>query len=666
MTRLDALRVGAAALNQGTLDWDGNLARIEAAVGEARAAGVGLLCLPELAIPGHGAEDLFRAPFVAATSLEVLEAIAASTKELLVTVGLPIEHEGARYDAHAVLFDGALVALVPKQALSEGPLFDERRWFDPWPPTRRVTTRVLGREVPLGPLELELGREGLRVGLDLEETLPSPALARARGLDVVLHPIPSHFALGRSALRRAHAAAGARRYDATYVMANLLGNEAGTTIHDGLVLIASPSRSSASDAAGDDVALTEGPRFSFRDHTLVHAPLADRAARRPGERDRLVLEGTLVRGPSRASLGAAARAGGLEASRFEDLVRALGLALFDYLRRSRTRGFVVSLSGGTDSALVATAVALMVRLARAELSQAELAARLADVPGLEGLADERALVGALLTTLYQATPQSGEATRSAARRVAEALGARHHECDVGPLVAGYVERAEAALGRPLDWARDDVALQNVQARTRSPMAWMLANVEGKLLLATGNRSEAAVGYATMDGDTAGSLAPIGSVDKHSLRALLRWLASEASGELRVAALGAVDAIAPTAELRPADRHQTDEDDLMPYELLDRIERLVVDERRAPEEAFALLREADPGLDVEALGVFLARFIRLFFQSQWKRERFAPALHLDDRSLDAKSAVRLPILSSGLARELERLARVVRAARAARG
>ena len=81
------------------------------------------------------------------------------------------------------------------------------------------------------------------------------------------------------------------------------------------------------------------------------------------------------------------------------------------------------------------------------------------------------------------------------------------------MVAGYVGAVEGAIGRTLAWETDDVALQNIQARVRSPSIWLLANLRGAILLTTSNRSEIAVGYATMDGDTSGGLAPIAGIDK---------------------------------------------------------------------------------------------------------------------------------------------------------
>ena len=106
------------------------------------------------------------------------------------------------------------------------------------------------------------------------------------------------------------------------------------------------------------------------------------------------------------------------------------------------------------------------------------------------------------------TRNSGRQTLSAAETISKAVGAEFLEWNVDKEVDGYVRTVSHAIGRELDWQRDDVALQNIQARARGPGIWLLANLRGALLLTTSNRSEAAVGYATMDGDTCGGLAPM--------------------------------------------------------------------------------------------------------------------------------------------------------------
>jgi NAD+ synthase (glutamine-hydrolysing) len=212
-----------------------------------------------------------------------------------------------------------------------------------------------------------------------------------------------------------------------------------------------------------------------------------------------------------------------------------------------------------------------------------------------------------------------------------------------------------SIGRPLTWEADDVARQNVQARARSPGVWMMANLTGALLVSTSNRSEAAVGYATMDGDTSGGIAPLAGIDKAYLRRWLAWL--ETAGPAGIGplpALAAVNAQAPTAELRPAAAGQTDEADLMPYDVLDRAERYAVRDRLDPVAVWRRLRADFPGHPPAQLARWTERFFTLWSRNQWKRERYAPSFHLDDENLDPKTWCRFPILSGGYARELAAL------------
>jgi NAD+ synthase (glutamine-hydrolysing) len=239
--------------------------------------------------------------------------------------------------------------------------------------------------------------------------------------------------------------------------------------------------------------------------------------------------------------------------------------------------------------------------------------------------------------------------------LADALGAQMACLDIDELIKLYVSGIEKVLGRQLNWESDDLALQNIQARARGPNVWLLANVRGALLLATSNRSEAAVGYATMDGDTCGGLSPIAGIDKAFLRQWLRWLETEGPAGLHsVPALAPVNRLAPTAELRPLSESQTDEDDLMPYEILDPIERAAIRDKQTPLEVFRLMRSQFPQFAIDQLHQWVERFFQLWCRNQWKRERYAPSFHVDDENLDPKSWCRFPILSGGFRRELDEL------------
>ncbi|RYD49217.1 MAG: NAD(+) synthase, partial [Verrucomicrobiaceae bacterium] len=339
----------------------------------------------------------------------------------------------------------------------------------------------------------------------------------------------------------------------------------------------------------------------------------------------------------------------------EEFTRAVSLALFDYLRKSHTRGFTVSLSGGADSAAVVALIHMMARLILAREDAAEILEKL---PFIRRPQDPADLTGQLLTTAYQATRNSGGVTRNAAAVLAKAIGARHHELDIAAIHESYVDLIGKAVGRELDWKQDDIALQNIQARVRSPGIWMIANITNTLLLSTSNRSEAAVGYATMDGDTSGSLAPIAGIDKAWLRKWLRWL--ETDGPIIGGApsclpeLSVINVQQPTAELRPADAAQTDEGDLMPYPVLDVIERAAIRDKRGPADVFEIIRREFPHYPGALLLTWLRRFFQLWSRNQWKRERYAPSFHLDDQNLDPKTGCRWPILSGGFRLELDEL------------
>jgi NAD+ synthase (glutamine-hydrolysing) len=341
----------------------------------------------------------------------------------------------------------------------------------------------------------------------------------------------------------------------------------------------------------------------------------------------------------------------------EEFVRAEALALFDYLRKSRSHGFVVSLSGGADSAATASLVHLMVAFGLRELGAEKFGARLSYIFKTIPDGDAKAITAKLLTTAYQSCDNSGSVTREAARVVAGALGACHYEWDVGQIVRDYIQIIGRATGTQFNWHDHDIPLQNIQARARSPGIWLLANFKNALLLATSNRSEAAVGYATMDGDTSGGLSPLAGIDKAWLRQWLRWLETTGpSGLYPIAALDLVNRQAPTAELRPPDCKQTDEDDLMPYDVLDAIERAAIRDKRSPVEVFEILLLRYPRHDPKQLNIWVARFFKLWCRNQWKRERYAPSFHLDDENLDPKTWCRFPILSGGFEVELQELSK----------
>ena len=671
---MDLLRVAGATLNQTPLDFEGNRKRIVAAIEEAQALGVELLCLPELAVTGYGCEDAFFSLETAKRADESLKAILPKTKGIAVVIGLPHFYYGAMYNAAAVVQDGKVLGLNAKRVLPKEGVHYEPRWFRPWPFGRVAETTCTSVRVPFGDLRYRLGGIGVAIEICEEawDSVPASAV-HADAVDLVLNPSASHFALGKYAKRENLVANSSRALQVTYVYSNLVGLEGGRVIYDGGVFL----------AEGGEI-VTRGPRFSYKDHEITWRdinPELARVAKLKGKPVREPMEGIqgtaygvfsgVPGGSGGASYGTSSYASPeiagadphqirasakpalkalVSAPRIwpkeEEFLRATTLGLFDYMRKCRAQGFVLSLSGGVDSAATAVLVAQMFAIAFQELG-ADVAWRRLGLAGPAPSSSRDAVTKHLLC-IYQRTANSGAVTQTAARNVAAALGAAFHDADVSPLVEAYVERATTILGRPLTWANDDMALQNIQARARAPLAWLIANALGFLLLTTGNRSEAAMGYATMDGDTAGGLAPLGGIDKHFLRSWLVWAETEcALGLGKIAALNGVNAQEPTAELRPrvaGAKEQTDEADLMPYAVLTRIERYFVRDHLGPDDILRSLALDFPEIAAATLAAHMQRFFTLWSQNQWKRERLAPSFHVDDLSLDPKTWCRYPILS----------------------
>lgn len=652
------IKVAAASVNQVPLDWDGNRRRLLAAIEHARNERVGVLCLPEMCVTGYGCEDAFHARFVVDTAWAELATMLPATGGMVVSFGLPVRHRNGLFNGAVLVVDGVVAGIVCKRHLAGDGVHYEPRWFKPWPadvraeadlPVNLPAHRGPGGGVPLGDLHFDVG--GVRIGFEICEDAwvaqrPGGELAR-QGVDIILNPSASHFAFGKHEVRQRFVIEGSRAFGVTYVYSNLLGNEAGRVIYDGGLLIAS----------GGEL-LSRGRRFSFRDHELVTA-VVDLDHNRTTQlrsasftpdvverHDCVHVDFSAPEPPLTSATGTGSPAEwelGPHVKE-EEFSRAVALGLWDYRRKSGSTGFVLSLSGGADSSACAVLVHLATRLAALD-GVGPAAAAPGEAEGFENT----------LLCVYQRTVNSSEATLESARAVATGLGAGFHVLDVDAVVAAYRAMAEQVSGRTLTWEADDLALQNVQARARAPSVWMLANLRNALLLTTSNRSESAVGYATMDGDTCGGLAPLAGIDKQYLRAWLRWMqATGPEGVGPYPCLAPVNSLQPTAELKPAGDNQTDEGDLMPFPVLDRIERFAIRDKQSPAEVMVRLGVEFPQFDTATLKLWTRRFFTLWRRNQWKRERYAPSFHLDDADLDPRSWCRFPILSGAYVRELARL------------
>jgi len=650
------LRLGAGILNQTPLDWEGNTNRILESIQLARQKDVHVLCLPELCVTGYGCEDMFLAPHVWRTSWEMLHRIVPETDGMIVSVGLPMFVTNGVYNTACVMSHGRIAGFVAKQHLAGDGLHYEPRWFRAWPAETTSEFHADGHSWPIGDLLFDC--DGVRIGFEICEDAwvagrPGNRMAEC-GVDIILNPSASHFAFGKHEIRKRFVLEGSRSFGVSYVYANLIGNEAGRAVYDGGALIAS---------GGDMIAA--GPRFRFQETDVVAADVDVELTRtrRAGIHsmsahvnedvfDRIIpIPGKFVSVSSPLESPRELRT----ESKVDEFTQVIALALFDYLRKSRAWGFVVSMSGGADSSACAVLIRSMVERGIHDLGLEGFKARLSYIPNLSEAASPDALMHMLFAGMYQGTRNSSEVTRNAAEQVTRSVGGNYFEISVDEIVERYTVAIEHVIDRKLTWQQDDIALQNIQARTRSPSVWMLTNIRNALLLSTSNRSEAAVGYATMDGDTSGGLSPIAGIDKAFLREWLSIVEVKGSASVEpVSALQLVNSQQPTAELRPGEYAQTDEGDLMPYPLLDHIERLAIRDKFSPAEIMETLRREHPEYNVGQLTVWVRRFFTLWSRNQWKRERYAPSFHVDDKNLDPKTWCRFPILSGGFQYELAQL------------
>lgn len=664
------LTIATASINTTPLDVIGHLGLIEQAVNQAVKDKTDLLLLPELALTGYGCEDMFFCGDWLETLPEYLKELSGQLpRQMMVALGFPLLIPGGQvFNAVALMSRDRIHGIVCKQNLARNGIHYEPRWFTPWPAGEVMQIEFAGQTVPVGDLVFDV--QGVRIGFEICEdawvaTRPGHALYE-RQVDVILNPSASHFAIGKQKIRRQFVCEGSRAYGAVYVYTNLLGCEAGRAVYDGDAMIASNGE-----------LVMSSNRLSF-------APVQVRSATVNlglNRSQRLISSQRLHPAEQKGVIDVEFQWGSEDyqraltpATTFADedphevACRAIALGLWDWQRKTYTGGFAVSLSGGADSALCSALVWFAQVQAAVTLGEDDYRRILSSgriqignrghKPLLDWIRDD--VMPHVLTTVYQGSEHSGSITRNAASGLAAEMGAQHHDWSIADLVSGYIKLInDLTPDNPMTWEKDDLALQNIQARVRSPGIWLIANRQNKLLIATSNLSEASVGYCTMDGDTSGVLSPIGGVSKSRVLQINRYIMEQGiplqdSTEMDRVQLAAMEAIvkqAPTAELRPVE--QTDEADLMPYPVMDTIRRISQTQNVTPKGVLQVLLRDEYGrqFPVEQLVGWLKRYYGLYCRNQWKRERIAASFHIEADSADPKTYRRFPILSNQLRAEL---------------
>ena len=552
------MRLALAQMNTVVGDLDGNRERIVRRLEEAREAGADLVLFPELATTGYPPEDLLLRPGFLRAAAKTLEAVAAETKGVAALVGAP-HLDRDLFNACAVCADGEVKAMYRKQFLPNYGVFDEDRYFQ------------AGRELVL----LRCGETlvGPTVCEDIWQPGPPATDLALAGAHIVANISASPFHLGKGAEREEMLATRARDNSCWIAFVNAVGAQ-DELIFDGHSLVLDEEGRIVARAPSFEEALLI---VDVDSTTAVGRRLRDARRRALARARREMPNPPVIDIPDRESRGEPPKpvvAPPLD--ELEQMRLALELGLRDYVEKNGFREVVLGVSGGIDSALTAALAA-------------------------EALGPEQ-VVCVSMPSRY-----SSEGTQADARRVAEMLGARYIEIPIEPIV----DAVGVALAQAFAGTEPGIAEENIQSRVRGLLVMALSNKFGWLPLATGNKSELSVGYATLYGDMAGGFALLKDVYKTDVFRLARYLNEKAGRELIPQT---VIERAPSAELR-AD--QLDEDSLPPYPELDRVLEAYVELDSSREEL------TSDGFDADVVD----RAVGMIDRAEYKRRQAPPGVKL---------------------------------------
>jgi NAD+ synthase (glutamine-hydrolysing) len=550
------VRIALAQLDVVVGDLDGNVEAIVAAVREAEGSGADLVVLPELAVTGYPPEDLLLRPGFVKAAREAVEEVARACTGTTALVGAPaLDRDLA--NAAFVCAEGTVQGIYRKHFLPNYGVFDEHRYFAPG---RELLLLELG-DVLLGPTICE----------DVWQPGPPATDLALAGATLIVNLSASPFHVGKAEDREEMLVTRARDNAAYVAFCNLVGGQ-DELVFDGHSVVLDDEGEVIARAPGFEEALlvvdldpTEALGRRLRD---VRRRELERAREEP------VAATTIVLPAPRAASATAAPSVTPFAAELEQMRRGLVLGLSDYVAKNGFRDVVIGVSGGIDSAVTA-AIAV------------------------EALGADR------VHSVSMPSRFSSEATRDDARAVSEALGVDFREIPIEQVVGTYHE----ALG-----GLEGLAAENLQARIRGTLLMALSNTHGWLVLATGNKSEMAVGYATIYGDMVGGFAVLKDVFKTDVFRLARHLNERAGREL--VPVSTIER-APSAELR---EDQRDDQSLPPYEVLDPVLEAYVELDRSREELEA---QFDPAV--------VERVLVLVDHAEYKRRQAAPGVKLRPRA-----------------------------------
>ena len=552
------MRLALAQINPVVGDLAGNRALILDRLAEARERRADLALFPELAVTGYPPEDLLLRPGFLRSAARSLDEIARAARGIVAIVGTPYL-ERDLFNAAAVCAAGEVKAFVRKRFLPNYGVFDEFRYFAPGD----------------GLYLFEHGETlvGVTVCEDMWQPGPPATDLALAGAQVILNISASPFHLLRDREREEMFRTRARDTASFVALCNSVGGQ-DELIFDGHSFVIDDEGTVLARARGFEEELLV---VDIDPSSVVSRRLTDTRRRALAQdRGELGPVETIHVGSPAAHDDTLAATVAPFCDDLEQMRLALELGLSDYVRKNGFSEIVVGVSGGIDSALVAALAA-------------------------EALGPER------VHCVSMPSRYSSEGTRDDGRRLAENLGCEFREIPIEPMVEGFL----AALAPSFEGRNADLTEENLQARIRGVILMALSNKFGWLLVATGNKSEMSVGYATLYGDMAGGFALLKDVFKTDVFRLSRHLNERAGRELIPQSI--IDR-APSAELR-AD--QLDEDSLPPYPQLDKVLAAYVEEDRTLEEL------SSDGFDIAVV----ERAVKLIDRAEYKRRQAPPGVRL---------------------------------------
>ncbi|EDR14650.1 uncharacterized protein LACBIDRAFT_305496 [Laccaria bicolor S238N-H82] len=665
----------ATSLNQWALDFQGNYERILASITISKERGATLRVGPELEIPGYGCLDHFLEGDTVLHSWEVLAKILTSdaTMGIVCDIGMPVVHKNVIYNCRIIVHDCKILLIRPKMWLANDGNYRELRYFTPWAKHRQWEDYYLPRiiqavtkqtKVPFG--DAVISTMDTCIGVELCEELFTPAsphiLMGLDGVEIFTNSSGSHHELRKLYTRVELIKEATLKLGGIYLYANQQGCDGDRLYYDGCAMIAVNGR-----------VIAQGSQFSLTDVEVVTATVDIEDVRAHRAKSSRSMQAASSERYYRVEVPFALTNGKFDEVREEDLVGLIGTKsidvryhapeeeialgpacwLWDYLRRSRTQGYFIPLSGGIDSCATAVIVYSMCRLVseaalRGEQQVIADARRMTGEPDSSYIpSDPREFANRIFHTCYMGTENSSLETRRRAKQLSEAIGSYHVDLNMDSVVTavrslfGYVTGFRPQFRSQGGSNAENLALQNIQARLRMVLAYMFAQllpwVRGKsgglLVLGSANVDESLRGYLTKYDCSSADINPIGGISKTDLKRFIAYAKDAFDLPILTSFLEAV----PTAELEPITETyvQSDEADMgMTYDELSVFGRLRKVEKCGPYSTFTKL--------VHEWGAFLspvqiAEKVKLFFfehaKNRHKMTTLTPSYHAESYSPD---------------------------------